>query len=284
MTIDPDYSLNEAQEALLRIDVQVARGEVADSEELATKLQQHFSTQVQQAAGGAAGALRPARMVALAQALAPDALPPLVLLDTMQAIEREAGRERHGANQPRPLDLDLLLSYSDGQSGTDITVNSELLVTGLDLLATEKKVDIISAEKLRLAGLEIQGPEHVTVEKISADKLNLGRSLERQESTSENENRAIFRAENVSIGKFSHIDGFTAIDTIVEDGVHVVYHRDTEGNWNTVTLLDALGDAELNEVQGQPMDVGGYYMPDDELASKAMRPSATLNAIIDGLS
>jgi isocitrate dehydrogenase len=41
---------------------------------------------------------------------------------------------------------------------------------------------------------------------------------------------------------------------------------------------------ELNEVQGQPMDVGGYYMPDDERASKAMRPSPTLNAIIDGMS
>jgi isocitrate dehydrogenase len=41
--------------------------------------------------------------------------------------------------------------------------------------------------------------------------------------------------------------------------------------------------AELIEVQGQPMDVGGYYMPDDQLASKAMRPSKTLNAIIDGL-
>jgi isocitrate dehydrogenase len=42
--------------------------------------------------------------------------------------------------------------------------------------------------------------------------------------------------------------------------------------------------AELVDVQGEPMDVGGYYMPDDELASKAMRPSTTLNAIIDGLS
>ncbi len=41
---------------------------------------------------------------------------------------------------------------------------------------------------------------------------------------------------------------------------------------------------ELLEVQGQPMDVGGYYMPDDGLAAKAMRPSTTLNAIIDGLS
>jgi isocitrate dehydrogenase len=41
--------------------------------------------------------------------------------------------------------------------------------------------------------------------------------------------------------------------------------------------------AELLDVQGVPMDVGGYYLPDDELASKAMRPSATLNAIIDAL-
>lgn len=41
--------------------------------------------------------------------------------------------------------------------------------------------------------------------------------------------------------------------------------------------------AELNGAQGSPMDVGGYYHPNDELAEKAMRPSATLNAIIDGM-
>ena len=40
---------------------------------------------------------------------------------------------------------------------------------------------------------------------------------------------------------------------------------------------------ELLAVQGQPMDVGGYYLPNDELASKAKRPSETLNAIIDAL-
>ncbi len=41
--------------------------------------------------------------------------------------------------------------------------------------------------------------------------------------------------------------------------------------------------SELIEIQGKPMDVGGYYLPNDDLASKAMRPSATLNAIIDAL-
>ena len=38
---------------------------------------------------------------------------------------------------------------------------------------------------------------------------------------------------------------------------------------------------ELLAAQGQPVDIGGYYRPDETLASEAMRPSATLNAIID---
>ena len=40
---------------------------------------------------------------------------------------------------------------------------------------------------------------------------------------------------------------------------------------------------ELNAAQGQVVDVGGYYNPDDALAAAAMRPSATLNGIIDAI-
>jgi isocitrate dehydrogenase len=40
---------------------------------------------------------------------------------------------------------------------------------------------------------------------------------------------------------------------------------------------------ELNSVQGRPVDVGGYYHPDAAKCSAAMRPSATFNAVIDGL-
>ncbi|SMC50399.1 NADP-dependent isocitrate dehydrogenase [Janibacter indicus] len=40
---------------------------------------------------------------------------------------------------------------------------------------------------------------------------------------------------------------------------------------------------ELIGAQGSPVDLGGYYKPDAAKASAAMRPSATLNAIIDSL-
>ncbi len=41
--------------------------------------------------------------------------------------------------------------------------------------------------------------------------------------------------------------------------------------------------AELNSVQGKPLDIGGYYFPTPELASNAMRPSKTLNDAINAL-
>jgi isocitrate dehydrogenase len=42
--------------------------------------------------------------------------------------------------------------------------------------------------------------------------------------------------------------------------------------------------AELAAVQGKPADIGGYYWADPAKISAVMRPSATLNAIIDGAS
>jgi isocitrate dehydrogenase len=42
--------------------------------------------------------------------------------------------------------------------------------------------------------------------------------------------------------------------------------------------------AELNAAQGRPVDLGGYYRPNRELAARAMRPSPTFNAIVDAVS
>ncbi|GGH90251.1 NADP-dependent isocitrate dehydrogenase [Arthrobacter liuii] len=41
---------------------------------------------------------------------------------------------------------------------------------------------------------------------------------------------------------------------------------------------------ELAEVQGSPVDIGGYYRPEDAKASAVMRPSATLNKVIASLA
>jgi isocitrate dehydrogenase len=45
---------------------------------------------------------------------------------------------------------------------------------------------------------------------------------------------------------------------------------------NTITT-------ELLAAQGEPMDIGGYYSPDETATEKAMRPSPTFNRIIDSI-
>src|SRR5690606_22636555 len=54
--------------------------------------------------------------------------------------------------------------------------------------------------------------------------------------------------------------------------------------YESLSSNEEIINAELIGAQGKAQDIGGYYFPDDVKASAAMRPSATLNGIIDGLT
>src|SRR5947209_3458733 len=63
---------------------------------------------------------------------------------------------------------------------------------------------------------------------------------------------------------------------------------DEELREHFAALADELGKdeeriiTELAEAQGEPVDIGGYYRPDDEKTTAVMRPSKTLNAVLAG--
>ena len=50
----------------------------------------------------------------------------------------------------------------------------------------------------------------------------------------------------------------------------------------TLTSREKTIVGELSDVQGKPVDIGGYYMPDAEKTAAAMRPSATFNSVLAG--
>ena len=66
-------------------------------------------------------------------------------------------------------------------------------------------------------------------------------------------------------------------------------HEDEELRGHFAALANRLADnqeqivRELVSVQGDAMDIGGFYLPDEQLAATAMRPSATLNRILEEL-
>ena len=41
--------------------------------------------------------------------------------------------------------------------------------------------------------------------------------------------------------------------------------------------------SELNKIQGNPVNIGGYYEPNDSLTDKAMRPNKTFNSILESI-
>ena len=63
--------------------------------------------------------------------------------------------------------------------------------------------------------------------------------------------------------------------------------QELQARFATVARQLADNEAKINEeligAQGKPVDMGGYYNPDEALTIAAMRPSATFNAIIDAL-
>lgn len=64
--------------------------------------------------------------------------------------------------------------------------------------------------------------------------------------------------------------------------------KDLQARFAKVAQQLKENEAKINEeligAQGKPQDIGGYYMPDPVKTEKAMRPSATLNAIVDAIA
>ncbi|MFZ5523952.1 MAG: NADP-dependent isocitrate dehydrogenase [Pseudomonadota bacterium] len=66
--------------------------------------------------------------------------------------------------------------------------------------------------------------------------------------------------------------------------------RDKDIQLRFTTLAKSLADneakinAELIATQGKPVDMGGYYHPDFDKTSKAMRPSATFNTALESIT
>ncbi len=52
---------------------------------------------------------------------------------------------------------------------------------------------------------------------------------------------------------------------------------------DNLTANEAKIVAELNDAQGPAVDIGGYYLPDAQVLSTVMRPSATLNEALSGI-
>lgn len=123
--------------------------------------------------------------------------------------------------------------------------------------------------------------EHFADRTGNAKARVLARALDRATGTFLEEDRSPGRKIGTLDNRGSHF--YLALYWAKE-----LARQDEDGELASVfaAIADRLNESEnqiveeLLAVQGTPVDIGGYYLPDAELVSRVMRPSATLNVII----
>jgi isocitrate dehydrogenase len=126
--------------------------------------------------------------------------------------------------------------------------------------------------------------EHLGSTFDNATAVILGETLDAATATFLEENKSPSRKVNELDNRGSHF--YLAMYWAQELAAQT---KDTELQARFAPLAAALVKAEaniveeLNSAQGVAMDIGGYFRPEPAQASAAMRPSATLNALLAGL-
>ena len=110
-----------------------------------------------------------------------------------------------------------------------------------------------------------------TLDKATTDFLMNNRSPSRKVNEIDNRGSHFYLAMYWAEALANQTDDATLADTFRS------IHQQLADN-------EAAINAELLAAQGKPVDIDGYFKPDDGLCAKAMRPSETLNSIITSLS
>lgn len=160
---------------------------------------------------------------------------------------------RHMEARQNQLVLDGNFAFSNPASGPAFRLQADIDILQPDLESPGKKMDIVSADRLRIRQLELDEQPRFKAGQITADDLNIGRSTD----TSGHEDPAFYRAGHLLISNVAYGEGAASIDAIHEKDVHVLYHRDREGNWRVNTLLSVLLGEEKEPASGSGEEAAG---------------------------
>ena len=164
------------------------------------------------------------------------------------------------------LQLDGTFSFDNSAEQPAVELSADIGIDTLAISAPEKDVDLINAARMHIAGLHFTAPQQVEAEDITLDDISLGRSVSAQQG--KESGQAFFKAEQLRISKLLHDGTMTSIDAIHEQNVHVLYHRDKDGNWTVNTLMGVLLGEEKEAPAATQSDAGKTVADNSEAAEQ----------------
>ncbi|HFD81359.1 MAG TPA: DUF748 domain-containing protein [Gammaproteobacteria bacterium] len=158
-------------------------------------------------------------------------------LGTGRLTAQLKARKLHYAQHGLSLDGDFSLKIPP--QGPQIGLTAELGITGLQVSAPEREVDLLDARQLRVEGLTLTAVDTLSARLIRLDGVDLARRT----APSGNEAAAadtFYHADRILFAGLSRAPGLVSIERFDEQGVRARYHRDREGNWYVTRVVDVL--------------------------------------------
>jgi outer membrane protein OmpA-like peptidoglycan-associated protein len=164
-------------------------------------------------------------------------------------------------------------SFAQGDPDPNVTVSSNLSLQGLRMEAEQRKFKLADVKDLRVSGLQVEALDKVTIDAVQADELYLARRAEPAAEDGQ-ELDAFLHIARTRIGKPAYADRLLSIDSIEYDGWHGQVHRNKEGQWTIVRLIDVIkriaqGPEPAAEDDAQ---AGGEAEPDGSDDATAAQP------------
>ena len=130
-------------------------------------------------------------------------------------------------------------SFAQGDPGPSVQVSSNIDLQELRVEAEQRKFKLMDIKALRLAGLQVEALDSLAVDSVQADELYLAQNTD-PDAKDDQEPDAFLRIARTRIGKPAYAGRLLSIDSIEYDGWHAQVHRNKEGQWAIVRLLDVI--------------------------------------------
>ncbi len=130
-------------------------------------------------------------------------------------------------------------SFAQGDPDPSIKVSSNLGLQGLHMEAEERKFKLVDVKDLSVSGLQVEALDTLAIDAIEADELYLAQSVDPDAKDGQAPD-AFLHIARTRIDKPSYADRLLSINSIEYDGWHGQVHRNKEGQWAIVRLLDVI--------------------------------------------
>jgi len=167
-----------------------------------------------------------------------------ITLDSLNVDIKQPDLDMHN----QKLSMTGEFSFADSESGQSIQLASDIAIEELGVNATGRKINLVQAGTLNIAGLLIEELDHISIQEITSGELFLGKPLEGE--TDPAQQSAFSHTEKLQITQLSVADNLVSADTIAFQGHHNQIVREPDGSWRMVRLVDLI--ENLNEPPDTP--------------------------------